>query len=146
MTDRKLVFVCSPLSPVLPSSYFDVPHTAEEVKAEKQRIFEENREKAEMFCRYLAINFDVIPMAPHVYFPRFFDEFSPEERLKGMEMGKQWLRLCHEVACIGGKVTSGMAEELADAWYMHKPIVPYDNETKKAVDAYVATLVDHFTG
>lgn len=146
MTDRKLVFVCSPLSPVLPTGYFDVPHTVEEVAAEKQRLFEENRKQAEEFCRYLAINYDVIPMAPHVYFPRFFDEFTPEERRKGMEMGKQWLRMCDEVAVIGGKVTVGMSEELADAFHMHKPIIPHDNETQKAVDAYVATLVDHFSG
>ena len=56
----------------------------------------ENIERAERFCRYV-VNMGHIPVAPHVYFPRFLDDLNPEERQLGIEGSLALMSKCDEV-------------------------------------------------
>lgn len=57
---------------------------------------EENIKRAEEFCKYV-FRMGHIPVAPHVYFPRFLNDLKPEERELGLEGSLELLRRCDEV-------------------------------------------------
>jgi hypothetical protein len=72
-----------------------------------------------------------LPIAPHVYFTRFLDEFVEVERALGIEAGLQLLELCDEVWVFNiGDVnsdgtpvlTEGMNVEVEHAKKVGKPI------------------------
>lgn len=59
---------------------------------------EENKREAEAICRVVMNHYpDVIPIAPHVYFPQFLDDSDPTERSLGMEAGLALLDMCDEI-------------------------------------------------
>ena len=53
---------------------------------------EQNIKTAERLCRKVLLK-GYIPFAPHIYFTRFLDELSEEERRLGIESGFEMLRL-----------------------------------------------------
>lgn len=57
---------------------------------------EENIKRAEAFCKYVVLR-GHIPVAPHVYFPRFLDDLKPEERALGLEGSLALMDKCDEV-------------------------------------------------
>lgn len=57
---------------------------------------EENIKRAEAFCKYVVLN-GHIPVAPHVYFPRFLDDLKPEERALGLEGSLALMSKCDEI-------------------------------------------------
>ena len=79
---------------------------------------EENRKKAERYCRY-AVRMGAIPYAPHAYFTRFLNDDVPEERDLGMCEGLFWLSLCSEIWVFGDVVTAGMQKEIDYAQSHH---------------------------
>jgi len=90
---------------------------------------EENIERAERFCKYV-VNMGHIPVAPHVYFPRFLDDLRPEERELGIEGALALMSKCDEVWFFlqkGEKLSQGMKLE---AQLMVEMNMPY-----KVVDA-----------
>lgn len=108
MKKRKIVFICSPL----------------------RGDFDNNRDIAESLCRIAALK-GHLPIAPHVYFTRFLDEFQEVERTLGIESGLQLLELCDEIWVFNiGSVnddgtpvlTEGMAAEVEHAKQLGKPI------------------------
>ena len=55
-----------------------------------------------------------IPIAPHLYFPRFMDDSIAEERYFGMEAGKRLMMQCKEflVVTVENVISDGMNEEI----------------------------------
>jgi hypothetical protein len=92
MTDMKLVYIASPYAGDI----------------------EYNTRKAIEYCRY-AVERGVIPLAPHLLFPRFLSELNPEERELGIRMGLTLIAKCSELWVFGDKITTGMRREIAEA-------------------------------
>lgn len=92
---KKLVYICSPL----------------------RGDYEKNTENAETFCRVAMRHIpDVIPLAPHIYFPRFLYDTVEEERALGMEAGIALLDKCDELWAFGLENPSeGMRAEIRHA-------------------------------
>ena len=75
---RPLVYICSPLSG-------DV---------------EGNQEKAARYCRF-AVDTGYIPIAPHLYFPRFMNDANPRERDLALFMDIVLLTKCAQLWVFG---------------------------------------------
>ena len=89
---RPVVFICSPYAG-------DVAH---------------NTENALNYCR-MAYERGFLPIAPHLYFPRFLNDNDPEEREDGLFMGRVMLTKCAEMWVFGETVSSGMKREIEKA-------------------------------
>lgn len=91
-TFRPVVYICSPLSGDL----------------------EGNQEKAARYCRF-AVDTGYIPIAPHLYFPRFMDDANPRERDLALFMDIVLLTKCAELWVFGDNVSKGMGIEIEKA-------------------------------
>ena len=89
---RPLVYVCSPYSGDTVS----------------------NGRKAMDFCRF-AVGRGVIPLAPHLLYPRFMDENNPADRELGLFFGLVLLTKCEQVWVFGDRISRGMSREIAKA-------------------------------
>lgn len=83
---------------------------------------EKNVANAKRYCRY--VEYDGIPIAPHLYFTQFLNE--EYERYKGMLWGKALLAECKEMYVFADEVTEGMIEEIKTAMELGIPIKFYD--------------------
>ena len=92
---KKLVYICSPF----------------------RGNYEDNTENALIYCRVIMRHCpDVIPIAPHLYFPRFLDDLDEDERKLGMEAGIALLDNCSEMWVFGiDKPSEGMKAEIEHA-------------------------------
>ena len=79
---RPVVYICSPLSGDL----------------------EGNQEKAARYCRF-AVDAGYIPIAPHLYFPRFMDDANPRERDLALFMDIVLLTKCAELWVFGDTIS-----------------------------------------
>ena len=89
---KRLVYICSPC----------------------RGDYEKNKMETACICR-IVMNHDpdVIPIAPHLYFPQFLDDTDPSERSLGMEAGLELLDMCDELWVYGLKNPSeGMRAEI----------------------------------
>lgn len=73
---------------------------------------QQNTLRAEYYCR-CAVEQGYIPIAPHIYFPRFIREET--ERQIAMQMNMVLLGKCLELWAFGDNVTAGMKAEIAKA-------------------------------
>lgn len=89
----KTVYICSPL------------------KSYGTHTMQDNIEKAKSYCRY-AVEKNVIPLCPHIYFVQFLRDDIERERAIGLEYGKQLLFLCSEIWVFGEFISSGMQGEI----------------------------------
>ena len=89
---KRLVYICSPC----------------------RGDYEKNKMEAQCFCRIVMNHYpDVIPIAPHLYFPQFLEDTDPSERSLGMEAGLALLDMCDELWVYGLKNPSeGMRAEI----------------------------------
>jgi len=94
-------------------------------RADARHTVEEAVSSALCACGF-AIRKGCAPIAPHVYIPKCLDDDNPEERAVGMAIGREFLKMCDEVWQWGKTVTEGMAEELAYAKELGKPIIVYN--------------------
>lgn len=87
--------------------------------------YEQNTENAKSFCEVLMKNLpDVVPIAPHLYFPQFLDDTDPKERKLGLEAGIALLDKCDEIWVYGiGTESEGMKAEIAHAKKRGIPII-----------------------
>lgn len=108
-TAPKKVYVCSPFRPTAVS-------LAD--RAEEQRS---NIERALKACRILAM-MGIQPLAPHLYFTRFLKDELAAERAAGMHFGLSWLEQADELWVFGDTVSEGMAQEIAKAKELGKPV------------------------
>jgi len=107
---RPLVYICSPFSG----------------KVRK------NKKKARKYCRF-ALEQHTIPFAPHLLFPQFMDDSSPEERQLAMFMNMIMLGHCEELWIFGERISAGMKQEIRKAERKHMRIRYFteDLEEKK---------------
>lgn len=99
----KLVFVCS-------------PYSGDE---------KENVANAQKYCRFVA-GCRYIPIAPHLLFPQFLDDSDEVQRLKGIHMGLELLKLCPEMWVFTNEVTEGMELEIQSAREQDIPVSFHD--------------------
>ena len=62
------------------------------------------------------------PLAPHLYFTRFLKDELAAERAAGMHFGLSWLEQADELWVFGDTVSEGMAQEIAKAKELGKPV------------------------
>lgn len=101
--EKKIVFICSPF---------------------KDDI-EVNTARAKRYGRF-AVTKKVVPIIPHLMYPRFLNEDSPDERAMGLEMGLVILSNCHEIWVFGNRISRGMEIEIEKAKEIKIPIRYYD--------------------
>lgn len=94
---RPLVYICSPYSG--------------DIKT--------NTRKAQLYSRF-AVTKGAIPLAVHLLFPQFMSE--EYERHLALYMGSVILAKCSEIWVFGGKISDGMAVEIAKAERLGKTI------------------------
>ena len=109
-------------------------------RADDRHSVEDNIKRALSACYHAAIK-GYAPYAPHLYLPRCLDDNDPADRALGMEIGREFLKICDAVWQWGATVSKGMAAELALAKELGIPIkvfnsigIPYEqwNGTKMA--------------
>lgn len=95
--NKKLVYICSPL----------------------RGDYEKNAQRAREYCAWVMLNYpDVIPIAPHIYFPQFLDDTNPTERSLGMDAAMDLLDMCSELWVFLDEryeQSEGMSAEIARA-------------------------------
>jgi hypothetical protein len=95
---------------------------------------EKNVQNARRYCRFAARQ-NCLPLAPHLHYPQFLDDSNPHDRALGLSFGLTLLGLCAKVWVFGGRVSSGMAAEIAKAKKRGIPI-RYFNEKCEEVKPY----------
>ncbi len=70
-----------------------------------------NVQKAKRYSRFAMLE-DVIPVTPHLLYPRFMDDKNPEEHEKAMRFDYVLLGKCEELWVFGGVITRGMQAEI----------------------------------
>ena len=75
---------------------------------------EGNQEKAARYCRF-AVDTGYIPIAPHLYFPRFMNDANPRERDLALFMNIVLLTKCAQLWVFGGTISKGMSIEIEKA-------------------------------
>lgn len=109
MEKPKKVFICSPFRGIAAT-----PEAAKE-------NYQKNIAIAKGACR-LATALGFVPYCPHLYFPRFLLDSSPDERETGICMGLTWLEQCDELWVIGRRISEGMKREIARAEELGIPV------------------------
>ena len=98
----KIVYICSPL----------------------RGDYERNIKRAKCLCRKAAIEHNVIPIAPHIYFTQFLDDANADERQLGMDLGLELLERCDEVwVDVIDDPSEGMNAEIALAKSLGIPVI-----------------------
>ena len=76
----------------------------------------ENIRRARHYCEIVArLHPELMPIAPHLYFPQFMDDHDPDCRAYGLAKGIELLELCDTIAVEGLGVmepSEGMAREI----------------------------------
>lgn len=80
-----------------------------------------NMKKAINYCKYV-VKQGYLPIAPHLYFPRFLNDNNETERKLGIAMGCELMQDCDEVWVFGDTITEGMYYEIMNAKQLKKPI------------------------
>ena len=107
---RPLVYICSPLAGDMAA----------------------NMEKARAYCRF-ALEQQVVPIAPHLLFPQFMDEDTPERRALALEMGLALVQKCSELWYFGQRVSSGMAGEIEEAQRLQMRVRHFTADCREVV-------------
>lgn len=108
----KMVFICSPY----------------------RGDIDANIKRARKHARFAAIC-GYCPVAPHLLFPQFLNDSDPEERIKGIILGVEQMKLCDEVWIFGPVISNGMAYELEAAKKLRIPVRMYDNDGNRLFPA-----------
>lgn len=99
-----IIFVCSP------------------ARGETTARYNRNMKNAAQYSRSIALQGD-IPITPHLFFRDFLEERKPDERARGMKMGKELLRFCDEVWVYGADgISEGMKDEIELAEKLGKTV------------------------
>ena len=93
-----------------------------------------NTENAIRYCRF-AVDSGAIPLAPHIFLPRFMSETT--ERDKAMFMNMVFLGKCEQLWVFGDRITDGMAAEIAKAEKRRMPIRYFTDDCKEKADGKV---------
>lgn len=91
---------------------------------------EYNISRARGYCRF-AISRGCIPIAPHLHFPQFMDDSDRDERELGLFFALVLLCKCDEVWAFGGRISDGMAKEIAKAKKRGIPVRYFNAKCKE---------------
>ena len=80
---------------------------------------EANTGRVKVICRVL-VECGLLPIAPQLYLPQFIDEAAHRDRALQLCLGL--LEVCHEVRVYGGRITSGMRQEIEHAEVLGIPV------------------------
>ena len=105
-----------------PLVYIASPFAGDEVQ---------NTQNAIRYCRY-AVERGAIPVAPHIYLPRFISE--ADARDEAMFMNMVFLGRCEQLWVFGDQITDGMAAEIKGAQKRQIPIRYFTEDCKEKVD------------
>ena len=130
-TALKTVYVCSPFRPTAVS------------EADREAEQRPNIERALKACRILAM-MGIQPLAPHLYFTRFLKDELAAERAAGMKLGLSWLVQADEIWVFGDTVSEGMAQEIAKAKELGKPVHTLP-EPGRVAELLVKSLAQKYT-
>ena len=109
-------------------------------RAEEQRS---NIERALKACRILAM-MGIQPLAPQLYFTRFLKDDVAAERAAGMQFGLSWLEQADELWVFCDTVSEGMAQEIAKAKELGKPVHTLP-EPGRVAELLVKSLAQKYT-
>ncbi len=73
-----------------------------------------NTENTRRYDRHIAVS-GYCPVFLHLFFPQFLDDNDPEERIMGITLGVELIKVCDEVWIFGTRISKGMAYELEEA-------------------------------
>ena len=90
-----------------------------------------NAENAVRYCRF-AVDSGAIPLAPHLFLPRFMSEAN--EREVAMFMNMVFLGRCEQLWVFGDRITDGMAAEIAKAKKRRMPIRYFTDDCVEVKD------------
>ncbi len=91
---------------------------------------ERNMRRAEIYCRF-AWDSGFVPVAPHVYYPRFLDDTDKDERAAGMRYGLEEMWRCKQLWAFGLKITDGMKAEIELAKQLKIPVRYFDADMEE---------------
>ena len=83
---------------------------------------------------------DVLPFAPHLYFPQFLQDNIEEERYLALEYDSFLIERCDEVWIFGDKFSLGMRADIKKARCKRKEIVFKSNSIEKEVHEFLENL------
>ena len=73
-------------------------------------------------------NHRLLPDGPHLMFPQFLNDNDPEQRILGITLGVEQMKVCDEIWIFGGRISNGMAFELEQAKELGIPARLYDDD------------------
>ena len=91
---------------------------------------EHNVQNARHYCAF-AVARRALPIAPHLLFPQFMGEETPESRELALHMGLILLCHCKEVWYFGPTITEGMKQELNKARLRGIPVRHFTDDYKE---------------
>lgn len=112
MLGGKRAYICSPLSAPTKEG---VSHNMEMAKFYLLRM------KALYYCR---------TFAPHAHLPLMLDDSIPDERQAALNIGRELMKLCDVIIICGRHISSGMKEEIKEAFQMDMEVYWYDSIMK----------------
>ena len=92
-----------------------------------------NVHNAKKYCRYV-IGRNCIPIASHLFFPRFLNDNDAGERELGLLFGHALLAHCKEVWVFGTDHSPGMKAEIREAIRLGKTIRYFDERMEQIND------------
>lgn len=84
-----------------------------------------NTDLARQYSRFVA-KVGYCPVTPHLVYPQFLNDNDPDERILGLKLGVELLKVCDEVWIFGTVISQGMAYELDHARKHNIPVRIYD--------------------
>ena len=103
---RSLVYVCSPLRASTPEGQA------------------QNEATAARMCQILW-EMGFLPVAPHLYFPRFAPDSDPRSRAGGIKAGLELIAYCERMVVLDAPPSEGMRGEIEEAIRLGIPIHPF---------------------
>jgi hypothetical protein len=91
---------------------------------------ERNITRARGYCRF-AVSKGFIPLAPHLHYPQFMDDADTAQRDLGLRFALILLGKCDELWRFGGKVSAGMAAEIAKAKRRGMPVRCFNDKCEE---------------
>ena len=92
----------------------------------------ENIRRARHYCEIVArLHPELMPIAPHLYFPQFMDDTDPAQRQQALFMSRLLLTKCNEVWVFGETISQGMASEIRKAESRNKTIRYYTKDCQE---------------
>lgn len=95
---------------------------------------DKNIEKAKEYCRLVSLNFDAIPICPHVYFTMFLNDNDEIEREVGKSFGLRLMHDCDRMYVFDKDgISEGMKEEIEVASTLNIPVLYESSEVVSLV-------------